>query len=103
MGLFFDLFLSLCGDRVLMDKLVPRERLEKTVLKEMLDLPDLLDQLVPLDLRFVQADTTVHRSVCLVVAINLTRLSVVLGSRWKHWTQGITRTQRTPCKYHSSF
>lgn len=41
-----------------MDSLVPRERLEKMVLKEMLDLPDLLDQLVLLDLRFVQTDTT---------------------------------------------
>lgn len=38
-----------------MDKLVPRERLETMALREMPDLPDLLDLLVPLDLRFVQA------------------------------------------------
>lgn len=47
--------LQLCRDRVLMDSLVPRERLEITVQREMLDPPDLLDPLVPLDLRFVRA------------------------------------------------
>lgn len=47
--------LQLCRDRVLMDSLVPRERLEITVQREMPDPPDLLDPLVPLDLRFVRA------------------------------------------------
>lgn len=47
--------LQLCRDRVLMDKLVPRERLEITVQREMPDPPELLDPPVPLDLRFVLA------------------------------------------------
>lgn len=85
-----------------MDRLVPRERLEKMVLREMLDLPDLLDQLVPLDLRFVQANTTVHLN-SLLLPLTEKGCLFFLGSRWKHWTQGITRTQRTSCKYHSSF
>lgn len=47
-----------------MDNLVPRERLEKMVLREMPDHPDLLDPLVPLDLRFVRAYTTVLIAQC---------------------------------------
>lgn len=47
-----------------MDSLVPRERLEKMALREKLDLPDLLDPLVPLDLRFVWAYTTVLIAQC---------------------------------------
>lgn len=47
--------LQLCRDRVLMDSLVPRERLEITVQREMPDPPDLLDPPVSLDLRFVRA------------------------------------------------
>lgn len=85
-----------------MDRLVPRERLEIMVLREMPDLPDLLDPLVPLDLRFVRVYTTVLIAHS-VTAVHSTSLSVVLGSRWKLWTQGSPRTQRTSCKYLSSF
>lgn len=38
---------------MLRDSLVPREMLERMVLRETLVPPDLLDPLVPLDLRFL--------------------------------------------------
>lgn len=56
--------LQLCRDRVLMDSLVLRERLEITVQREIPDPPDLLDPLVPLDLRFVWARTTAPTARC---------------------------------------
>lgn len=49
---FSNILLQFCRDRVLMDSPVPRERLEKTVQREMLAPLELLDPLVPLDLRF---------------------------------------------------
>lgn len=90
---FLTSFCNFCRDRVLMDRLVPRERLERMALRETPDLPDLLDLLVPLDLRFVRARATAVTARCASLLPSAQQGSLsFLGTRRKQRTQGIPRT-----------
>lgn len=81
---------------MLTDSLVLRESLEIMVLREILVLPDLLDPLVLLDLRFTQSHTpSISQFInysyldiyvaILCATVSLTLCCCVSGSRWKHW------------------